>query len=508
MRALARYHWFYEVSMNENNALPVTFVVFGASGDLAHRKLVPSLFSLFIKKRLPEFNIVGFAIDNWDREKYLSSMREGVDSFGGYQYSPEEWNAFANHITYLVGNFTGPEDYEKLKEHLKTVEKGQVGRIYYLATPPQFFPAIALNLGKAGMTDEKDGWRRVVIEKPFGSDLKSAKELNVTLHKVLKESQIFRIDHYLGKETVQNLLIFRFANTIFEPVWCSDYIDHVQISVIEEVGVEHRGKYYDRAGVLRDMFQNHILQLLMLIALEPPDTFMHHDLLDRKLEVLKALRPVKGEDVDRNTVRGQYNGYRQEPDVAPDSHTATYAAIRAFIDTPRWKGVPFYLRSGKSLHHKCTEIIIQFDCPKFAVFPLPPSEEIVPNILAICIQPDEGIFLRFEAKVPDTEADMRSVEMEFHYSQSFGGKSIPEAYERLILEAIQGDHTLFNSDEITELAWKWIDPILDRWQEPTAPPLESYEPGSWGPKAADLLMRQDGCEWQITCGNLDKQGSA
>jgi glucose-6-phosphate 1-dehydrogenase len=462
---------------------------------------MPSLFNLCRKNRLPlKFHIVGFAIDDWDEAKYLSSMREGIDKYAGYSYSAEEWDDFAKHITYLAGNFSKVGDYDRLKEKLKTVETGEVGRIYYLATSPQFFPAIALNLGQAGMTNEKNGWRRLVIEKPFGSDLKSAEALNKVLHKALKESQIYRIDHYLGKETVQNLLIFRFANTVFEPVWNSEYIDHVQISVLEDVGVEHRGGYYDKAGVVRDMFQNHILQLLMLIALEPPSTFQHQDLHDRKLEVLRALRPIQGKDVDTSTVRGQYHGYRQEPDVAADSHTATYAAVRAFIDTPRWRDVPFYLRSGKNLDHKCTEIIIQFDCPKFAVFPLPPKEEIVPNIIAICIQPDEGIFLRFEAKVPDTEADMRSVEMEFHYSGSFGGTTIPEAYERLILEAIQGDHTLFNTDEITELSWKWIDPILERWADPQAEPLENYEPGSWGPKVADLLMRQDGCEWQITCG--------
>ena len=487
--------------MNEENDLPVTIVIFGASGDLTHRKLMPSLFNLSRKNRLPHgFKIIGFAIDDWDTPKFRKSMREGIDKFAGYKYAAKEWDDFEKHITYLSGNFTQPEDFARLKAQLQKVEKGKVGRIYYMATPPQFFPAIALNLGQAGLTGEQDGWRRLVIEKPFGSDQKSAEELNRSLHKALKESQIFRIDHYLGKETVQNLMILRFANTIFEPVWNTEYIDNVQISVLEEVGVEHRGGYYDKAGVVRDMFQNHIMQLLMLIALEPPTSFRPKDLLERKSEVLKALRPIDGKEVDRESVRGQYNGYRQEPGVAPDSHTATYAAIRAYVDNPRWKGVPFYLRSGKNLEKKCTEIIIQFDCPKFAVFPLPPSEEIVPNILSICIQPNEGVFLRFEAKVPDTEADMRSVEMEFHYSESFGGTSIPEAYERLILEAIQGDHTLFNTDEITELSWKWIDPILERWEDPKAEPLEMYEPGSWGPKAADLLMRKDGCEWQITCG--------
>ncbi len=490
--------------MNDQKELPVTIVIFGASGDLTHRKLIPSLFNLCRKNRLPQgFEIFGFAINDWDDDAFRRSLREGVEKYGGYQFTEDEWKDFASHLFYMAGNFTSVADFQKLKGRLQSIEKGPVGRIYYLATPPQFFPDIALNLGQAGMTEEKNGWRRLVIEKPFGSDLKSAQELNKTLHKVLDENQIFRIDHYLGKETVQNRLVFRFANTIFEPVWNREYIDHVQITVLEEVGVEHRGGYYDKAGVLRDMFQNHILQLLMLIAIEPPDTFRHEDLHKRKLEVLNALRPIKGSDVAENTVRGQYEGYRQEPNVASDSHTATFAAVRAFIDNPRWKGVPFYLRSGKNLHKKCTEIIIQFDCPKYAVFPLPPSKEIIPNILAICIQPDEGIYLRFEAKVPDTEAGMRSVEMEFHYASSFGPSSIPEAYERLLLEVVQGDHTLFVQDDTTELAWKLIDPILKEWEGPSAPPLETYPQGSWGPESADKLIMQDGFEWMVTCGAHD-----
>jgi glucose-6-phosphate 1-dehydrogenase len=373
--------------------------------------------------------------------------------------------------------------------------------MYYLATPPPFFPDIAQNLGQAGLLDEKDGWRRLVVEKPFGSDLQSAKQLNRTLHKVLKEDQIFRIDHYLGKETVQNLLVFRFANTIFEPVWCRDFIDHVQISVAEEVGVGHRAGYYDKAGVVRDMFQNHIMQLLTLIAIDPPGTLKHEDLHVRKLEVLKALRPMTGPDVAKNTVRGQYQGYHDEQGVPPDSTTATFAAMRVYIDNDRWKGVPFFLRSGKNLAAKATEIIIQFKCPPNAVFPLPAGDDITPNILAICIQPDEGIFLRFEAKVPDTEADMRSVEMEFHYSSSFGTSAIPEAYERLILEIIQGDHTLFTQDDTTELAWKWIDPILETWEEQKLPPLQEYKPGTWGPPDADKLASLDGCIWMVTCGS-------
>ncbi len=476
-------------------------VIFGASGDLTQRKLIPALFNLYRKKRLPEvLQIVGFSNLEWDAETFRHNLRGALDKFADYPFTDPEWLAFSTHLTYLSADFTHSEDYAKLKAHLKKVESGPTGRIYYLATPPAFFPKIALHLGEADMLKEDQAWRRTVIEKPFGSSLQSAQLLNKTLHQVMSEDQIFRIDHYLGKETVQNLLVFRFANTIFEPVWGNKYIDHVKISVAEEVGVGHRAGYYDKAGVLRDMFQNHLLQLLMLIAIEPPGTLKHKDLHARKVAVLKALRPITGEDVATSTVRGQYIGYREEEGVAPDSETATYGALRMFIDNPRWKGVPFYLRSGKALPAKCSEIIIQFICPTTAVFPLPPSEQITPNILAIYIQPNEGIFLRFEAKVPDTESDMRSVEMEFHYDTSFGPSSIPEAYERLILEVMQGDHTLFTQDDTAELAWRWLDPILAEWEGQHNPALVFYEPGTWGPDEGDKLIENDGGAWQITCG--------
>ena len=480
----------------------LTLVVFGASGDLSHRKLIPALFNLCRKDRLPPYRIIGFSNNDWDDQQFRDSLLEGVQKFAGYKYTPEEWDVFSSHLSYMKGDFTRAEDFQRLEDQLKRLENGPTDRIYYLATPPTFFTAISSNLGQAGMLDEAQGWRRVVIEKPFGSDLASAETLDRTLHTVLRENQIFRIDHYLGKETVQNLLVFRFANTVFDPIWCNDYIDHVQISVAEEEGVGHRAGYYDKAGVLRDMFQNHLLQLLTMIAIDPPDTLKHEDLHARKMEVLKALRPITGESIKENTVRGQYQGYRQEPDVPADSETATYGAMRVFIDNDRWSGVPFYLRSGKSLNKKATEIIIQFTCPQFAVFPMPPAEEITPNILAFCIQPDEGIFQRFEAKVPDTEADMRSVEMEFHYSSAFGPSSIPEAYERLLLDVVQGDHTLFTQDDTTEIAWRWIDPIIQSWEsnDRNAPPLETYQPGSWGPDGAANLIGRDKREWLITCG--------
>ncbi len=487
--------------METTQTLPVTIVIFGASGDLTRRKLIPSLFNLYRKKTLPEyFQIVGYALDVWSDDQFRIHLHQGVTQFAEYAYQEAEWQAFEQHLTYQPGNFTQLSDFEQLAAHLAEVEQTAANRLYYLATPPMFFGPIVQNLGKVDMVEQKEGWRRVVIEKPFGANYQSAFELNAALHTVLQEDQIYRIDHYLGKETVQNLLVFRFANTIFEPVWNRHFIDNVQISVLEEVGVGHRAGYYEKAGVLRDMFQNHLLQLLTLIAIDPPNTLKHKDLHTRKLQLLKDIRPLQGEEVAKNSVRGQYVGYRDEPGVAPDSQTATYGALRLFIDNPCWKGVPFYLRSGKALDRKCTEIIVQFTCPPTAVFPLPPKEEITPNILAMCIQPDEGIYLRFEAKVPDTEADMRSVEMEFHYNESFGASSIPEAYERLILEAIQGDHTLFNQDDVTELSWKLFDPIIEAWEGPQAPPLHLYPQQSWGPKEADAMIAESSWEWMITCG--------
>jgi glucose-6-phosphate 1-dehydrogenase len=341
----------------------------------------------------------------------------------------------------------------------------------------------------------------VVIEKPFGSDLISARALNEEIHHNLNESQIFRIDHYLGKETVQNLLVFRFANSVFEPLWNRNHIDHVQITVAEEVGVEHRAGYYDGVGVLRDMFQNHLMQLLTLIALEPPATYKADAQRDEKVKVLRSIRPIIPEEVKLSTVRGQYRGYLNEPGVAPDSPTATYGAVRFYIDNWRWQDVPFYLRSGKNLAEKCTEIIIQFKCPPRRMFPLPQEYEMTANILALSLQPDEGIHLRFEAKVPDSAAEMQLVEMNFHYQDTFGPASIPEAYERLLMDALNGDPSLFIRADQAELAWELIDPIVAAWESPDSPPLASYEPGSFGPPEADQFLAREGRRWLRSCGN-------
>ncbi len=342
---------------------------------------------------------------------------------------------------------------------------------------------------------EDSGWRHVVIEKPFGTDLESARALNAQIHQVLGEDQIYRIDHYLGKETVQNILMFRFANTIFEPLWNRNYIDHVQITVAENVDVGHRAGYYDGVGVLRDMFQNHLMQLLTLVAMEPPASFDADALRNEKVKVLRSINPITPDEVAGETVRAQYCGYCETEGVAPDSITPTYAALRFVIDNWRWKGVPFYLRSGKALAEKLTQIIIQFKEPPHTMFPLPPGKQVTPDMLVLYLHPDEGIHLRFEAKVPDTVAEMRSVDMEFHYADSFGLTAIPEAYERLLLDALQGDAALFTRADEVETAWGLIDPIIQAWKQTDKPPLASYDPGTWGPPTADELLARDGRAW-------------
>jgi glucose-6-phosphate 1-dehydrogenase len=479
-----------------------SIVIFGASGDLTQRKLIPALFSLYRKDRLPEdFHILGFAISEWDDDHFRDHLLEGVEQFAEYEYARSDWDRFKTRLHYTTGSFTEQGDFDKLGGSLRIIEGGKADRLYYLATPPRFFTDVVSALGRADMVFEDDGFRRLVVEKPFGTDLDSARTLNHSLHEVLEEHQIYRIDHYLGKETVQNILVFRFGNTVFEPVWNRNYIDHVQITVSESVGVGHRAGYYDDVGVVRDMFQNHLFQLLSLVAMEPPASFEANALRDEKVKVLKSVRPIPADQVPEYVVRGQYQGYRDEEGIDPQSETATYAAMRLFVDNWRWQGVPFYLRSGKKLAEKCTEIIIQFKCPPLSMFPLPPYEDLTPNVLSICIQPDEGIHQRFEAKVPDTEAEMRSVDMEFHYRDEFGPMSIPDAYERLLLDALEGDPSLFTRNDRAEISWDLIDPIIAGMHQPGGPPLCFYEPGSWGPSEADEFLARYGYHWLRGCGD-------
>ena len=487
-----------------DNNLPTSIVIFGASGDLTQRKLVPSLFNLYRKGRMPkEFHIVGYGGTAFTDDQFRAHLKEGLEQFASFKYKTEEWDSFAPSLAYQQGRYTELEDFKKLGALLQNWEKSAGNRIYYMATPPGVFPNIIDMLGRSEQLIEDNGWRRVVIEKPFGTDFASAHSLNEQIHKTLNERQIYRIDHYLGKETVQNILMTRFANTIFEPLWNRNYIDHVEITVAEQVGVEHRARFYDSVGVLRDMFQNHLLQLTSLVAMEPPASFDATSLRNEKVKVLSSIRPMTKEEVLRCTVGAQYEGYHQEEGVNPESNIPTYAAVRLQIDNWRWQGVPFYLRSGKNLKEKLSQITIEFKKPPHLLFPST-NGDLTANMLVLFLQPDEGIHWRFEAKVPDTVAKLRSVDMEFHYEDTFGKSALPDAYERLLLDTMTGDAALFTRADEVETAWRLIDPIAQAWEAaPKDKPLPSYEPGSWGPKEADELLAHEGRKWSTWDGRKE-----
>lgn len=479
-----------------NNGLPTSIIIFGASGDLTQRKLIPSLFNLYRKRRMPkQFRIVGYGGTAYTDEAFRAHLEGGVKQFASFEFKAEEWAEFAPNILYLQGKYDTLDDFKKLSAAMGAWEGGLANRVYYMATPPAVFPSIIDLLGITDQLTEREGWRRVVIEKPFGTNLATARKLNEQIHKALHENQIYRIDHYLGKETVQNILVMRFANTIFEPLWNRNYIDHVEITVAEKVGVEHRGRFYDSVGVMRDMFQNHLLQLLSLVAMEPPSSFEANALRNEKVKVLSSIQPMNAEAVAKNTVRAQYKGYLHEEGVNPESRTPTYAALKLQVDNWRWQGVPFYLRSGKALKEKLSQIAIQFKEPPHLLFNAATGAPN-PNMLVLYLQPDEGAHWRFEAKVPDTISETRSVDMEFHYADSFGKTAIPEAYERLLLDTISGDASLFTRADEVETAWGLIDPILEAWNA-TSQPLATYEIGSWGPAKADALLARDGRTWSM-----------
>jgi glucose-6-phosphate 1-dehydrogenase len=480
---------------------PLTIIIFGATGDLTARKLVPALYRLFGKKRLPEqARIVGIARGALNDDQFRAKMADALRTFAAQDWQPDTWESFAQRLFYVSGDATKPDGLKAIQAWLQRTEGSAGGqRLYYLAVAPQLYVPIVEGLGKAGMAREDGGWRRVIIEKPFGRDLASARALNQALHAHFQEQQIYRIDHYLGKETVQNILVFRFANTLFEPVWNHNFIDHVQISAHESVTVGQRGDYYDEAGVLRDMFQNHLLQLLTLIAMEAPARYAADPLRNEKIKVLEAIPVPTPEEAAQQVFSGQYEGYRHAPKVKPDSRTPTFAALRLHVDNWRWQGVPFYLRSGKALADRVSEIIVQFHCPPHLMFPLPADTTLQCNRLSLCIQPDEGIHLNFQTKVPDEGMTIKPADLEFHYRSSYAQTPIPEAYEILLLDAIHGDAALFmRSDEI-ERAWEIMDPIIAAAERREAPPPEVYPIGSDGPPGADAFIAREGRRWLKNC---------
>ncbi|MEM8860820.1 MAG: glucose-6-phosphate dehydrogenase [Chloroflexota bacterium] len=484
---------------------PTTIVIFGASGDLARRKLIPGLYNNFCKGRLElPFSIIGYSRSDIPQKDFQERMCAAVKEFSPDSFDEEKWAEFAPSLDYSAGSFDDDEAFNRLNNKIQKKESelgGEGNRLYYLSIAPRFFLPAVQQLDEHGMSQKRDGvWRRVIVEKPFGHDLASAKQLNSDLHKYLAEDQIYRIDHYLAKETVQNLLVFRFANTIFEPLWNRNYIDHVQITAAETVDVGHRAGYYDSSGVLRDMFQNHLMQLMALVSMEPPTSFDADAVRDEKNKVLRAIRPIASDEMAEHSVLSQYDGYLDADGVADGSKTPTYAGLELYVDNWRWKDVPFYLRSGKALAQKATEIIVWFKQPPHLMFPLPRGQEIAANYLAICIQPHEGLHLRFEVKVPDTAAEMRSVDMDFHYEDFFDKREIPEAYERLQLEALEGDATLFTRADGIEAAWSIIDPIIQQYQSDDSLKVGRYEIGSWGPTESDELLGRDGRSWRYGCG--------
>ena len=491
--------------------METVIVIFGGSGDLTARKLVPAFYSAFRKKRLPgAVRLIGFSRTPISDDAFRAKLREAVKKFASPEYDAKSWGEFAPCVSYLPGDIEDPSSYEGLARKISP-DSSPVDCLYYLATAPRFYSVIIARLAAANMIAQEKGgpFRRIIVEKPFGRDLATARALNDELHASLHEDQIFRIDHYLGKETVQNVLMLRFGNAIFEPLWNRNHIDHVQITVAETVGVEHRADYYDSAGVLRDMFQNHLLQLLTLIAMEPPAVVDADPLRNEKVKVLTSLREIPPEYSRRYTVRGQYRGYSSEAGVPRQSTTETYAALQVYIDNWRWQGVPFYLRSGKKLTEKSSEIIIQFRRPPTQIFDVQAGvTELFTNHLSICIQPDEGMHLQFIAKVPDQGMHTRPVDMEFHYRDSFGTDAIPEAYERLLLDALQGDASLFTRGDEIELAWRFIDGVKGGWEGGDGPSLEIYEQGSWGPGTGDALLAHEGRWWRHDCAPHPGQASA
>lgn len=495
---------------NATNLKPTVGVIFGGGGDLTRRKLIPALFNLYLDKNLPEqFAIIGLDRAELNDDAFRQHLHDGVNQFSRRgPASASDWSPFAAHLGYLRADFTDQTLYAKLAELLTKQDKewnAKAERIFYLATPPVFFGTIANRLGDAGLARERER-SEIVVEKPIGYDLKSALELNRLLAKDFREAQIYRIDHYLGKETVQNILAFRFANPIFEPIWNRRYVDHVTITVAEEAGVGHRGGYYEKAGALRDMMQNHLLQLLCLVAMEPPVSFQADEVRNKKVDVLHAIRPIPHDAVHAFAARGQYDSgwvkgqqmpaYRNAEGVAPDSNTETFAALKLFVDNWRWQDVPFYLRTGKCLPAHVSEISIRFRAVPHQAFPAGAISDTKPARLVICIQPQEGIVLKFQAKQPGAQMHLRHVDMQFSYRDTFKTPS-PEAYETLLWDVMTNDGTLFMRADQVEAAWSLLMPIIEVWAHSPPSDFPNYAAGTWGPESAEALIARDGRSWML-----------
>ncbi|MBX3234541.1 MAG: glucose-6-phosphate dehydrogenase [Nitrospiraceae bacterium] len=490
-----------------------TLVIFGGSGDLAKRRLIPALYNLLLDGLLPaKYAVIGLGRKPMTDEAFRGIAREGVIAHSRQALVPETWQQFERHLFYLQGENGEAQTYEALRSRAEQIEQAMQlpgHRIYYLSIPPSSFTPVCEGLAKAGLATPPQSGRpysRIIVEKPVGRDLASAQAINAVTGRVFDESQIFRIDHYLGKETVQNLMVVRFANSIFEPIWNHKYIDHVQITVSEAEGVGTRATYYEEAGALRDMVQNHLLQLLCLVAMEPPYSLDPNVVRNAKMEVLRCLRPIQGQEVERYTVRGQYGdgqahgapqqGYRKEKGISPDSTTETYVAVKAFVENWRWSGVPFYLRTGKALPKRASEVAVQFkDIPQI-LFNADPALPQPANVLTLRIQPDEGLSLRIISRVPGTRAQTHPVEMDFQYSDVFGRPS-PEAYERLLLDVMLGDASRFMRRDAVEASWAWVTNILEGWEQQRLSRLPEYRAGSWGPAEAERMMKDDGRSWRI-----------
>src|SRR5579883_1075095 len=509
------------LSESHKSVEPCSIVIFGASGDLTARKLIPALYHLYKDKQMPpDFRVIGFARREKTDDSWRAELRQALDQFSRTKPVDDAvWNEFAKRVFYCMGEFSDAEAYKKLEKMLSGFSSEALRHhlLFYLATSPSQFGEVAEKLHEAGLLfkngENQKGWQRIVVEKPFGHDLASAVQLNAELTRFAHEQQVFRIDHYLGKETVQNILMFRFSNSIFERLWNRDCVNHVQITVSESLGVGGRGGYYEEAGALRDMVQNHLLQVMSLVAMEPPVSLDAEPIRDEKVKLLKSIRGLKPEDVARQVVRGQYfagsvdgearPGYRQEPKVKPDSNTETYVALKLFVDNWRWSGVPFYLRTGKNLPVSASEVRIQFRPTPHVLFAAECGQNLDSNAIALRLQPNEGIYLRFNGKVPGTSIEVRPVRMHFSYDAEFGAYT-PEAYERLLLEAMSGDATLFIRRDEVETAWRIVDSIRSTWTAKALTNREFYAAGTWGPVAADDLLAQAGHAWHEPVG-FDKR---